>query len=165
MDKPPAGYGQPPAGYGQAPAGYGQPADPYAQTPAYGGAPPAQAPTATPPSGPADALDGFCCVTLVERRKWTKGDVRFGAVHRGKVYKFASQEAQQRFLANPDAFSPVIQGNDPVLALDARQIIPGSREHGLFYQGRIYLFSSEDSLKRFQASPNRYAAEVTQAMR
>ncbi len=118
-----------------------------------------------PQAGPTDALDGFCCVTLVDRKRWVKGDVRFGAIHRGRVYKFVSQEAQQRFLANPDAFSPVIQGNDPVLALDVRQAIPGSREHGLFYQNRIYLFSSEESLKRFQSSPGRYAAEVTQAMR
>ena len=52
-----------------------------------------------------------------------------------------------------------------MLALDSRQAVPGSREHGLFYERRIYLFSSEDSLKRFQSSPTRYAAEVTQAMR
>ncbi len=114
---------------------------------------------------PRTALDGYCAVTLVDQRRWVKGDVRFGAVHRGRVYKFASQEAQQRFLANPDAFSPVIQGNDPVLALDSHQVVPGNREHGLFYEHRIYLFSSEESLKRFQATPNRYAAEVIQAMR
>ena len=168
----PASYGQPAAGYAQAPAGYGQPPTGngqvpagYAPPPAYG-APqmPAQPPAAAP-AGPSDALDGYCCVTLVERKKWAKGDVRFGAIHRGRVYKFVSQEAQQRFLANPDAFSPVIQGNDPVLALDGRQVVPGTREHGLFYQGRIYLFSTEDSLKRFQATPNRYAAEVMQASR
>jgi protein disulfide-isomerase len=159
--------GQPGAPYG---AGPGQPpAAAQAQfgAPAYGAGAVANAqqqPVAAP-AGPTDALDGYCCVTLVENKKWVRGDVRFGAIHRGRIYKFVSQEAQQRFLANPDAFSPVLQGIDPVLALDSRQAVPGSREHGLFYERRIYLFSSEDSLKRFQSSPTRYAAEVTQAMR
>jgi len=139
------------------------------------GAAPATAQAQAPPAGmsaPAAAagphsfgLDGFCPVTLHEQKRWAQGDRRWGAVHRGRTYLFASEEAQRRFLANPDAYSPVIQGNDPVMALDARQMVSGHREHGLLYENRIYLFSSEESLKQFQQNPKRYSAEIIQAMR
>lgn len=118
-----------------------------------------------PPGSPPLALDGFCPVTLSEKKAWTKGDTRWGAIHRGQTYLFTSHEEQQRFLSKPDAYSPVISGNDPVLALDNRQSVAGRREHGLFFENRIYLFSTEASLDRFKQNPNRYAAEVIQAMR
>jgi YHS domain-containing protein len=59
----------------------------------------------------------------------------------------------------------VISGNDPVLAMDGGQAVSGRREHGVFYENRIYLFADEASLQRFYQNPNRYAAEVVQAMR
>ncbi|HTU23782.1 MAG TPA: thioredoxin domain-containing protein, partial [Pirellulales bacterium] len=106
------------------------------------GASPVIAPPADlPPGTPAVGLDGCCPVTLVEQKRWAKGDPQFGVIHRGRTYLFASAEAQRRFWANPDAFSPVIEGNDPVLALDNRQMVPGTRTFGVFYEKRIYLFS------------------------
>jgi YHS domain-containing protein len=104
-------------------------------------------------------------VTLVEQKRWAKGDTQWGAIHRGRTYLFASSEAQRRFLANPDAYSPVIEGNDPVLALDNRQLVPGSRTLGVFFEKRVYLFSCEETLRRFEQNPRRYAAEIIQAMR
>ena len=68
-------------------------------------------------------------------------------------------------MANPDAYSPVISGIDPVLHLDSRQEVAGKREHGVFYNNRIYLFSSEQTLEAFNKNPNRYSAEIIQAMR
>jgi YHS domain-containing protein len=111
------------------------------------------------------ALEGYCAVTLCEKRSWTPGDVRYGAIHRGRTYLFQSPAEQQRFLANPDRYSPVISGNDPVVALDEGRAVPGTRRYGLFYENRVYLFSSEESLARFSRAPNRYAAEIIQAMR
>ena len=104
-------------------------------------------------------------MTLVSQKRWVQGDPRWGAVHRGRTYLFSSQEEQKRFLAEPDKFSPAISGNDPVLALDQRQIVAGARAHGIFYDNRIYLFSSEASLQQFNQNPKRYAAEVLQATR
>ena len=98
-------------------------------------------------------------------KRWAKGDTQWGAIHRGRTYLFASSEAQRRFLANPDAYSPVIEGNDPVLALDNRQLVPGSRTLGVFFEKRVYLFSCEETLRRFEQNPKRYAAEIVQAMR
>jgi YHS domain-containing protein/thiol-disulfide isomerase/thioredoxin len=123
--------------------------------------PPTDLPAGAPPLG----LDGCCPVTLVELKRWAKGDTQWGAIHRGRTYLFASSEAQRRFLANPDAYSPVIEGNDPVLALDNRQLVPGSRMLGVFFEKRVYLFSCEETLRRFEQNPKRYAAEIVQAMR
>lgn len=114
---------------------------------------------------PPLALDGYCAVALVEHRQWLKGDAKFGAIHRGRTYLFANGEAQKAFLANPDRYTPVFSGYDPVLRLDQKQNIVGKREHGAFYNNRIYLFASEETFGKFNREPNRYAVEVRQAMR
>lgn len=118
-----------------------------------------------PPDSPPLALDGYCPVTLCLKKRWTIGDVRYGAVHRGRTYLFAGPEEQQEFLANPDRFSPVLKGHDPVLALDEHRLVPGERRYGLFCGGRIYLFSGEQTLQTFVRNPQRYMAEAVQAQR
>jgi len=120
-----------------------------------------QLPHGCPPLG----MDGFCPVTLLQKKAWSQGDRRWGAIHRGRTYLFAGPEQQQQFLADPDRYSPTLSGDDPVVALEGRLAVAGRREHGVTYQQRIYLFSSEESLKRFWENPNRYASEVQQAMR
>ncbi len=82
-----------------------------------------QLPAGSPPLG----FDGFCPVMMKQQWKWVRGDVRYGAVHRGRTYLFTSAEAQAEFLKSPDAFSPVLSGADPVLAMDAKQNVPGQR--------------------------------------
>ena len=96
--------------------------------------------------------------------KWVQGDVKFGAIHRGRTFLFASPQEQQQFLANPDAYCPALVGIDPVLAIDHQQSVPGTREHSLDYDNQFYLFSSEATLQQFQANPERYASGVRQAM-
>jgi len=118
-----------------------------------------------PPDSPPLALDGYCPVTLCLNKRWAIGDVRYGAVHRGRTYLFAGPQEQQEFLTNPDRYSPVLKGNDPVLALDEHRLVPGERRYGLFCAGRIYLFSSEKTLQTFARNPQRYLAEAVQAQR
>ena len=125
------------------------------------GAPTVQLPQGTPPL----ALDGYCAAALTEQRRWVPGDRRWGAIHRGRTYLFSGPEEQKRFLANPDAYSPVISGNDPVLGSIPGRKLPATREHGVFYNNRIYLFSCEQTLDAFNKNPNRYSAEILQAMR
>ncbi len=120
---------------------------------------PVLAATASPAAsaGPRFGLDGYCPVTLVERSKvsknnpwvWVRGDARWGAVHRGVTYLFIGPEEQKKFLAAPDSFAPVLSGNDVVVAFDQGKLEPGRREFGMFCNGRIYLFSSQESLNKF----------------
>jgi thiol-disulfide isomerase/thioredoxin/YHS domain-containing protein len=119
-----------------------------------------------PPGCPPLGLDGNCPVTLVERKQWSPGDKAWGAVHRGRTYLFVGPQEKEKFLANPDRYSPVLSGNDPVLALDQQMAVPGRREFGVFGgDSRVYLFADEASLKRFVQNEKRYSAEVIQAMR
>jgi protein disulfide-isomerase len=121
-----------------------------------------------PAGGPFPApvgLEGFCPVSLVHQNRWVAGDARYGVIHRGRLYLFAGPRERDVFWKDPDQFAPALGGMDAVLALEMRQEAQGSREYGFFYGGRPYLFSSEQTMNRFLQSPERYAAEVLQAMR
>ncbi len=118
-----------------------------------------QAASTTPPVG----LDGYCPVTLADQKRWQVGDRRYGVIHRGRTYLFAGPVEQQKFLSNPDHYSPAISGQDVVMALDQGQPVDGQRQFGVQYQGRTYLFASDASRCAFSQNPKRYAAEVLQA--
>jgi protein disulfide-isomerase len=113
---------------------------------------------------PTLCLDGHCPVTLMETQRWLYGDRRFGAVHRGRLYLFTSTDAQQRFLADPDRYSPAISGHDAVAWVDQGRLVAGERKFGGYYRNFIYLFASEEALRQFEANPERYAAPVEQAV-
>ncbi|MEX2138495.1 MAG: thioredoxin family protein [Pirellulales bacterium] len=119
-------------------------------------------------SAPPLGLDGFCPVRLgkpQDKRQalWVKGDPRFGVVHRGRTYLFSSPEAQQEFLREPDRYSPVMAGNDPVLLVEDGQQVPGTRRLGLFFGDRVYLFANEQSRAKFQTDMRKYAEVIYQA--
>lgn len=120
-----------------------------------------QLPAGAPPLG----FDGCCPVTLKAVGRWTPGNPALGVVHRGRTYLFVSETERQQFWADPDAYSPVFAGLDPVLLLEKQQSVEGTRRVGGFaYGGLFYLFSSEETKQRFAANPASYAAGVRQAM-
>jgi len=136
-------------------------------------APPAVAPN--PPRGAAPnaspglpplGMEGYCVITLGEKAAWTKGDKRFGAIHRGRLYLFANHEAQKKFLADPDRFSPALSGYDPVRFAETGQLVDGKRAHGIRLESnnQVYLFADEASLQKFQAAPRPFIDAVYQAM-
>lgn len=144
------------------------PMDPRGNQPAgnpnqFTGTQPPSQPGAAAPAASQFALDGFCPVTLVDQGKWQKGDPRWGAVHQGKTYLFASQQGQQQFLASPDRFAPVLSGYDPVRYTETGQLVEGKREHGVFFGNRIFLFADEVALDRFSKHTDFYMARVRQA--
>ena len=102
-------------------------------------------------------------VRLVEQRKWTYGDRRWGAIHMGRTYLFSGVEEQQKFLANPNAYAPALSGNDVVAHFDEGKSIPGQRKYGIFFNQRAYLFASQEARDKFTQNADRYAAEVRQA--
>jgi YHS domain-containing protein/thiol-disulfide isomerase/thioredoxin len=116
-----------------------------------------------PPSHPPLGLEGYCPVHLIERMQWKQGDVRWGAIHRGRTYLFTGEEEQRRFLADPDRYSPVLSGFDPVLWLDQQQFVPGTRRYGVLCGERIYLFATEETRTAFERGGNRYIQRVQEA--
>jgi thiol-disulfide isomerase/thioredoxin/YHS domain-containing protein len=133
-------------------------------------APRTTGPSTLPPGSPPLALDGYCPVTVTEKMTWNRGDVRFGAIHRGRTYLFASATEQAKFLSRPDRYSPIMSGNDPVAWLEQGKPVPGKREHGIMLEGvdrsddRMILFASEASKDKFRSDQKRYEFEIKQAM-
>ncbi|MCI0358389.1 MAG: hypothetical protein L0211_07900, partial [Planctomycetaceae bacterium] len=128
-------------------------------------------PTLTPDRGlvpasqaPPVALEGYCVVTLLEQRKWKRSDPKYGAIHRGRTYLFASEAEQQKFLANPDGYSPMLSGFDPVIFAQRGEMVEGKRSYGLTYNRQIFLFADEASLQAFSKAPQSYAESARQAM-
>jgi YHS domain-containing protein len=119
-----------------------------------------------PPGCPPLGLEGNCPVTLVERQDWVLGVATFGAVHRGRTYLFLGPTEREKFLADPDRYSPVLSGIDPVMALDNRGVVAGRREFGVFgADGHIYLFADAASRERFEQNEKHYATEVLKVIR
>ena len=125
---------------------------------------PANKSAKVPAGSPPLAFDGCCPVTLKVKHQWVKGDLKFGAYHRGRTFLFAGPEQQQQFLANPDAYSPVFSGLDVVKLLESNERVEGSRKFGFKYLEAFYLFSSEETMKQFAQNPAYYSAGVRQAM-
>lgn len=113
---------------------------------------------------PPIAMEGYCPVTLLDARKWHKADPKFGAIHRGRTYLFRSAADQSKFLGDPDRYSPVLSGFDPVVFATRGEQIEGKRSYGLTYNRQIYLFAEEASLKAFEQSPQAYATAAHTAM-
>ena len=123
-------------------------------------------PEQAPPTGrPTLAMDGYCPVRLVETGRWQKGDKAWGIIHRGRIYLFTGAEELRRFQANPDRYAPINSGNDVVIALEVGRAVPGFREHGAQYDGHVYLFASEATLKKFESNPLFYSERALQGIR
>lgn len=108
-------------------------------------------PTAAASPAPAPSLEGFCPVSLLQTEQWIKGDPRYQVTYNGKTYLLSSQEKVQEFLADPQRFTPVLDGNDPVEMQSGRQV-GGLADFCLVYEGRLYMFASEDSMTAFFAN-------------
>jgi thiol-disulfide isomerase/thioredoxin/YHS domain-containing protein len=117
------------------------------------------------PAGSPFVFEGFCPVSLTERGEWTAGRKEYGLRHRGRTYLFAGPDEWQRFNANPDKYTPLASGFDPVLLVDANQQVDGRRCHGVTYQGQVLLFASEETLGRFVQDKDRYVALVRRTVR
>ena len=109
---------------------------------------------------PTVALDGDCPVSLMTTSQWVKGDAKFGCVHRGRIYLLASQECQDTFLKDPDSYSPLLAGFDPVIYQEESMLVEGQKSHGVFMsrQGRqhVVLFRDEDTRAKFRENPAIY---------
>ena len=107
---------------------------------------------------PPVALDGFCPVELSDREQWTAGDPRWTATYEHRTYLFAGPQQRERFLADPRRYSPACAGRDPVLIVDGSRHVSGETDYCVTYNGRLYLFASLVTMKRFQKDPKRYLA-------
>ena len=114
-------------------------------------------------------LEGYCCVSLMEDQKWIKGSETWGCFHRGRLFLFASEKYRDLFQTNPDIYSPLLGGADPVRFHENGDLVDGKRKHGVFYGDEggptvIVLFSTAETRAKFEKDPTEYLRSVRQAM-
>ena len=112
-------------------------------------------------------LDGLCPVTILEEGSWTAGNPAVGCVHRGRTYLFQTTEKRDRFLANPDRWSPLFAGYDPVDFAKTGRLVDGQRTFGIFMttaEGQqVVLFSSAINQAEFKTSAGKFMEAIQQA--
>ena len=102
------------------------------------------------------ALEGFCPVTLCSEEKWVAGNPAYCTMYQGHIFRFATAETMMTFVRNPANYMPVAMGEDIVLMVDRNKRINGNRKFGAWYQGRVFLFSSQEALNAFSERPDYY---------
>jgi protein disulfide-isomerase len=104
------------------------------------------------------AMDGYCAVTLLEKNEWVEGDPQFGVIHLGNLYLFVDGDAMQRFLAEPEPYTPVLNGIDVVRFFEEKRIVQGKRDFGVRDpdHNRMFFFADEAALIHFENQHARY---------
>lgn len=113
---------------------------------------------------PANAVkfgfDGVCLVSLLEETRVRKGASEFVAEHRGQTVCFQSEDHRQRFLAEPEKYWPVADGQCLVGSREGSYVGRGDPRMAVTWRGRIWLFSDWERQRRFIQTPSYYANEM-----
>jgi YHS domain-containing protein len=102
------------------------------------------------------AVDGYCMVTLKNRRQWLPGDPQFAATFDGCEYRFVGARERNIFLAAPEKYVPVLAGDCAVTYAELSERSAGRPQHAAIRGGRLYLFSDESCLHKFMEQPARF---------
>jgi len=127
---------------------------------------PAKVPAET--EEPQLALHGKCPVALLTEGRWIDGDQQWGCVHRRRIYLFSSEANLKTFQQDPDAYSPLLAGFDPVVFQRDGQLVDGLEQHGVFMgktpHQRVVLFRDAQTRAEFEANPRDYIETIRAAM-
>lgn len=102
------------------------------------------------------AIHGYCPVTLRDHQQWVLGLREIQAIREGQVYLFASARAREIFVAAPELYLPVLNGDCPVTFAESKKRQAGELKWGLIHQRRILFFASQEKLHAFEAEPETY---------
>lgn len=105
-------------------------------------------------------LKGFCPVALRDERDLLDAQNAFSAIYNGRKYSFSSQSAMERFLAEPEKYAPAAGGVDVIHFNLTGEEVEGSLDHAVWYKGRLYLFTSVETMETFVAAPASHAATL-----
>jgi len=104
------------------------------------------------PRGPVEALDGIDPVQLLQTGKEVQGKADFKVVRGRFEYLFASAENKSTFEKAPEKYEIQMNGACARMGPGAG----GNPADYLVYDGKIYIFSSDDCHKKFAAAPAKY---------
>lgn len=105
---------------------------------------------------PLVGLDGFSPVALGMSRRWARGSREHVWEYHGIEYQFASRDELLDFRSDPELYAPRLLGCDPVLLFETDRAVAGSTRYAAYYDGELYLFTTQESRQRFRQRPTRY---------
>ena len=115
------------------------------------------------------ALDGDCCVSLIEMHAYVKGEEAFSSQWRGLRYLFLSEEEKVVFDSNPETYAVAFGGLDIVAtygldgAIDDAKMVYGSGRNTHRFEGRTYHFANEENFRRFTKNAGEYVHRAKHA--
>lgn len=116
---------------------------------------------------PPEAMEGYCAVTVIDQRRWERGNPEFGVIHLGQLYLFTDGAAKKKFQDSPERYTPVLNGIDVVKFFDQREVVQGSREWGFTdpVYDRMFLFADEASMNHFYLNFEQYTKPAIDLMK
>ena len=101
-------------------------------------------------------FEGYCPVELGQRSMWVRGDYNIRMVFEDRLYLFAGERQRDEFRNNPGKYAPAYQGIDIVAWKERGEKVHGTRNYGAWAAGRVFLFSSEENLVKFERNARYY---------
>ena len=101
-------------------------------------------------------FEGYCPVELGLHSMWVRGDYNNRLQFEGRLYLFAGKAQMEEFNRNPEKYAPAYQGIDIVVWKERGEKVRGVRNYGAWAVGRVFLFSSEENLVKFEKNARYY---------
>ena len=102
-------------------------------------------------------LKGFCPVVLRDDRDLVDAHSEFRVIYNSKTYYLSSSQAVTAFHSDPAKYAPSARGCDVIQQAITGEEIEGSLDFAVWYKGRLYMFSSAETMDTFVSAPSSHA--------
>ncbi len=102
---------------------------------------------------------GFCPVKLRDEMRLVDAEFHIAAEHQSQTYEFSSEEAKQKFEANPARYLPAAGGLDVVAVSQGTAVAVGSLEHAAWFRHKLYLFINAENRDLFMRQARQFAVD------
>ena len=102
-------------------------------------------------------LKGFCPVVLREDRDLIDAHSEYRVIFNSKTYYLSSSEAVAAFHSDPAKYAPAARGCDVIQQAVTGEEVEGSLDFAVWYKGRLYMFTSAETMDTFVSAPSSHA--------
>ncbi|MCA9261293.1 MAG: hypothetical protein KDA61_18890 [Planctomycetales bacterium] len=111
------------------------------------------------PDAYAVVLNGDCPVVYYATGQRSAGQLKFGLIHNGRIYFFASAEHRRKFTESPDSYADADLygwGKCLISFVEEKQTVEGNPAAQARHDGIRFRFASVHYRDQFLANPDRY---------
>lgn len=99
----------------------------------------------------------FCLVSLLDDNQLRRGVDAYPCEYRGVKLCFYSAAHREKFLAQPERYWPVDNGNCLVTSRENQVNAPGDPRVGVLWRNRLWFFADRERQRRFMEAPDRFS--------